>query len=84
MSVDTGVILHRALTQETWRDASLFPVVWHGDLINQLAGLEVFFAVPDTTSDDDEERRFYLPCMLREEPPDLPRPPCRLRRRVCL
>ena len=56
VSVDTGAILHRALTQETWRDASLFPVVWHGDLINQLEGLEVFFAVPD----DDEEQVFLF------------------------
>ncbi|MDP2436925.1 MAG: protein kinase [archaeon] len=90
--MESGIISHLALTQEAWRDTTLFPTMWHGDLIKLLEGLEVLFEVP-SSGHDEGDRCYFVPCMLREEPPDLSfylprlvakRSEWRLRRTVCL
>ncbi|MDP1602858.1 MAG: protein kinase, partial [Legionella sp.] len=60
---EKGLVSSQALAQSAWTDRTEFPPEKHGDLIDALVQLDVLFPVGDD--------RFFVPCMLREDPPDL-------------
>ena len=63
VNIDSGLVSSQALSQSAWTDRAEFPPEKHGDLIDALVQLDVLFPI--------EGGRYFVPCMLREDPPDL-------------
>ena len=63
----TGLLPHRVLVSRLWADHTQFPPERHCDLIDLLMQLDIFFPDGQSTA----RKGYFVPCMLREEAPDL-------------
>ena len=65
-----GMVDHDVLIHQIWSDEKQFPRQWHSQMIDLLIKLQIIY--PDRRGQlDGIPRRYFIPCMLPEEAPDL-------------